>query len=106
MVTAPGQPLADFAPWDTIMVPREWKAEELNDQILAHLKSSVANYRKSVALDPANGMAFLGLGWTLEDGSGMAGKAGPSSGFGAKSPPTSDEEKKDLGKKLEALGRD
>ncbi len=69
----PKDKLADFAPWETIMVRIE-EPDKVEAKALENLKESVAAYRTSVSLDPKNGYVWLGLGWLQEEGSRWAKK--------------------------------
>jgi hypothetical protein len=60
-------PLPKFIPWESILVPRGKRptTSELRD----HLREAIRNYRRATELDARNALAWLGLGWVLEEAS-------------------------------------
>jgi hypothetical protein len=66
-----------FLPWQSVMVKMEKAPATLTPKLKEHLMSSLANYRKSVQLDPEAALYHLGLAWMLELGSPYAAKVRP-----------------------------
>ena len=65
--------LPEFPSYDSIFAKRSGKFQLSNDA-RTHLLESVRDYQRATELDPKHAMAFLGLGWVLEDGAIFANK--------------------------------
>jgi hypothetical protein len=59
--------LPRFLPWESILVTRGDRPT--TPALRDHLRESIRNYRKATELDPRDGLAWLGLGWVLEEAS-------------------------------------
>ena len=59
--------LPQFWPRDSILVRRTKRPTTPAPR--DHLRESIRNYRKATELDPRNALAWLGLGWVLEEAS-------------------------------------
>lgn len=60
--------LPGFAGYQTIQVTRGDADKPLDARAVGHLRESVRNYRRATQLDRNDALAFLGLGWMLEQG--------------------------------------
>jgi len=49
-------------------IPKPPRTTQPSGEDLAHLKESIAAFRKSIALDPTAALPYLGLGWDMEQG--------------------------------------
>ena len=49
-------------------IPQPPRTTQPSSEDLAHLKESIAAFRKSIALDPTAALPYLGLGWDMEQG--------------------------------------
>jgi hypothetical protein len=56
-----------FLPWESILVRRADRPT--TSALRDHLCESIRNYRKATELDPGHALAWLGLGWVLEEAS-------------------------------------
>ena len=77
-------PLPAMPSYESIITPRT--ATVLTKKSQTHLLASIRNYQKATELDPQHAMAWLGLGWVLEDGAKYADKVEP---FSAEKPANS-----------------
>ncbi len=68
--------LPEFPGYDSIFAKRSGKFQWSNAARL-HLLASIRDYQRATELDSNNAMAFLGLGWVLEDGAIFAAKVKP-----------------------------
>jgi hypothetical protein len=59
--------LPRFLPWESILVRRGNRPT--SSTLRDHLRESIRNYRKATELDPQQPLAWLGLGWVLEEAS-------------------------------------
>lgn len=71
----PKDPLPRFPGYETILTPRT--AKPVTKEARAHLLASIRHYQKATTLDPKQAMAWLGLGWVLEDGASLAEQVEP-----------------------------
>jgi hypothetical protein len=62
--------LPRFLPWESILVRRTDRPT--TPALRDHLHQSIRNYRKATELDPRHALAWLGLGWVLEEASTLA----------------------------------
>jgi hypothetical protein len=65
--------LPQIPAYESIFAKRTGKFQ-FNQEAQAHLLASIRDYQRATELDSNNAMAFLGLGWVLEDGSIFANK--------------------------------
>jgi hypothetical protein len=65
--------LPEFPGYDSIFAKRSGNFQ-LTSEARVHLLASMRDYQRATELDPKNAMAFLGLGWVLEDGALFADK--------------------------------
>jgi hypothetical protein len=65
--------LPQIPSYESIFAKRTGKFQ-FNKEAQAHLLASIQDYQRATELDRNNAMAFLGLGWVLEDGSMFADK--------------------------------
>lgn len=65
--------LPEFPSYESIFAKRTGKFQ-LSKEAQAHLLASIRDYQRATELDTNNAMAFLGLGWVLEDGAIFADK--------------------------------
>jgi hypothetical protein len=62
--------LPRFLPWESILVRRTDRPT--TPALRDHLRESIRNYRKATELGPHHALAWLGLGWVLEEASTLA----------------------------------
>ncbi len=65
--------LPEFPGYDSIFAKRTGKFQ-LTSEARLHLLKSIQDYQRATELDSNNAMAYLGLGWVLEDGAIFADK--------------------------------
>ncbi len=65
--------LPDFPGYDSILAKRDGKFQ-WTSAARQHLLDSIRDYQRATELNPKSAMAFLGLGWVLEDGASFAAK--------------------------------
>ena len=68
--------LPQFPSYDSIFAKRSGNFQ-LSKEAQAHLLASIRDYQRATELDRNHAMAFLGLGWVLEDGAIFADKVNP-----------------------------
>ena len=68
--------LPQFPSYDSIFAKRSGNFQ-LSKEVQAHLLASIRDYQRATELDRNHAMAFLGLGWVLEDGAIFADKVNP-----------------------------
>lgn len=68
--------LPQFPSYDSIFAKRTGKFQ-LSKEAQTHLLASIRDYQRATELDRNHAMAFLGLGWVLEDGAIFADKVTP-----------------------------
>lgn len=71
--------LPNLSAGESILVQRA-RSGALTKVSRDHLLASIRNYRRATELAATQPMAFLGLGWMLEQGAGAADKLGPPPG--------------------------
>lgn len=62
-----------FPGYDSIFTRRDGKFQ-LTNEARQHLLASLRDYQRATELNPNNALAWLGLGWVLEDGAVFANK--------------------------------
>lgn len=65
--------LPEFPSYESIFAKRSGKFQ-LTTAARQHLLESIRDYQRATELNPKNAMAWLGLGWVLEDGSTFAAR--------------------------------